>query len=127
MFRRKQRSEEDFAEEIRAHLALEADEREAEGMSHEQAERAARVAFGNAVVAQERFRLKDRIVWLENFLQDLRYGVRMMARNKAFTAVAILTLAIGIGVCTTAFTWIDAVLLQPLGGVAEPNRLVTLE
>jgi hypothetical protein len=57
----------------------------------------------------------------------VRYGLRMMARNPGFTAVAVLTLAIGIGAATTAFTWINAVLLQPLGGVADPNRLVTLE
>jgi len=51
----------------------------------------------------------------------------MMARNPSFTAVAVLTLAIGIGATTTAFTWINAVLLQPLSGVADPSRLVTLE
>jgi predicted permease len=60
-------------------------------------------------------------------LHDLRYGLRMMARNPSFTAVAVLTLAIGIGATTTAFTWINAVMLQPLGGVAQPDRLVTLE
>lgn len=127
MFKRKRRTAKDFAEEIRAHIELEAQQLEVEGISKQEAERRARVAFGSAAVAQERFNLKGRAVWLENLLQDVRYGVRMMVRNRAFTAVAILTLAIGIGVCTTAFTWIDAVLLQPLGGVVEPSRLVTVE
>ena len=54
-------------------------------------------------------------------LQDLRYGLRMMARNPAFTAVAVITLAIGIGATTTVFTWIDAVLVRPLPGVADPR------
>ena len=124
---RKRRTAEDFAEEIRTHLALEAEELQSEGKPRQEAERVARVAFGNSTLAQERFRLRHRAVWLENLLQDVRYGSRMMARNRSFTTVAILTLAIGIGVCTTAFSWIDAVLLQPLSGVAEPNRLVTLE
>jgi predicted permease len=127
MSTRNHRPSNDFAEEIRAHIELEAQQLEAEGIPKQEAQRRARAAFGSAAVAQERFNLKGRAVWLENLLQDLRYGLRMMARNRAFTAVAILTLAIGIGVCTTAFTWIDAVLLQPLGGVAEPSRLVTVE
>jgi predicted permease len=124
---RGKRAARDFAEEIQAHLQLEADELEAEGLSRREAGRSARVAFGSPTVAQERFNLMNRPVWLENLAQDIRYGLRIMARDRAFTAVAALTLAIGIGVSTTAFTWIDAVLRQPLSGVSEPNRLVTLE
>jgi predicted permease len=121
------RANEDFAEEIRAHLQLEADELEAEGMSKREAQRSARVAFGNAVVAQERFNLRDRAVWLEDLLHDVRFGIRTMTHNWSFTAVAVLTLALGIGASATVFTWINAVRLQPLSGVAEPSRLVTLE
>jgi predicted permease len=127
MIWRRKRTSKDFAEEIRAHLQLEADELEAEGLSKPQAERSARVAFGNSVAAQEQFNLRHRAVWLEDLLRDLRYGLRMVVRNPAFTAVAVLTMAIGIGSSATVFTWIDAVLLQPLSGVTEPNRLVTLE
>jgi predicted permease len=127
MFWKRKRSREDFAEEIRAHLALEAEELAAEGSSPEEAERRARAAFGGVAVAEERFALRGRAVWLENFWQDVRFGLRMMRRNKGFTAAAVLTLAVGIGVSTTAFSWVDAVLLRPLGGVKEPNRLVTLE
>ncbi len=124
---KQRRSEKDFAEEIRAHLQLEADELEAEGLSKSDAQRSARVSFGNAVAAQERFNLRGRAVWLEDLGHDMQFGVRTMARNWSFTAVAVFTLAIGIAASTTVFTWINAVQLQPLSGVAEPSRLVTLE
>src|SRR5579864_6347347 len=116
-----------FAQEIEAHVQLEADELEAQGMSHSEAQRRARAVFGSAAVARERFYLRGRAEWLENMIRDLRYGFRMMARNPAVTIVAVLTLACGISASATVFTWIDAALLQPLGGVADPNRLVTLE
>jgi predicted permease len=127
MLWRRRRTEADFAEEIRTHLELEADDLESAGMAKAEAERSARVAFGNAAVARERFHLRYRAVWLENLRRDLGFALRMMARNRAFTAVAVLTLAIGIGASATVFTWVDAVLLQPLSGVKEPGRLVTLE
>jgi predicted permease len=126
MFRRK-RSAGDFSEEIQAHLALEADELAASGMTKEEAERRARVAFGSVAAARERFNLRGHAVWLDDLLRDVQFGVRMMLRNPALSAVAVLTLAIGIGACATAFSWIDAILLQPLSGVAGANRLFTLE
>ena len=64
---------------------------------------------------------------MSSLLQDFRYTLRMMSRNRGFTVVAVLTLAIGIGANTTVFTWIDAILLRPLSGVAQPDRLVAVE
>lgn len=64
---------------------------------------------------------------MTSVLQDIRYSLRMMARNRAFTIVAVVTLAIGIATTATVFSWIDAVLLRPLPGVTEPDRLVSVE
>ena len=121
------RSAEDFAEEIRVHLELEADELASEGKSAEEAERRARASFGSVAAAKERFALRGRAVWLEDLVQDVRFALRVMLRNRAFTAIVVLTLAIGLAVSVTAFSWIDAVLIQPLSGVTEPGRLVTVE
>ena len=64
---------------------------------------------------------------MSSLLQDLRYSLRMMFRDRAFTLLAVLTLAIGIGASTTVFSWVDAILLRPLSGVAAPDRLVAVE
>jgi predicted permease len=85
------------------------------------------IRLGGAEQTRQAHRERRTLPWIETLFQDLRYGLRMMVRNRAFTAVAVLTLAIGIGVSATSFTWINGVLLQPLGGVADPSRLVTLE
>src|SRR5215472_1930233 len=124
---RRRRTAEDYAQEISAHLALEADELKSEGIAADEAQRRAKVAFGNATVSRERFAVRGRAVWLENLLHDVRYGVRVLLRRPGFTLVATLTLAIGIASSTTVFTWIDSVLLQPMSGVADPGRLVMLE
>ena len=107
MLWRRNRGTKDFAEEIQAHLHLEADELEAEGLSRreaDEAERRARVTFGNASVAKERFYLKHRLEGFENLMRDVRYGLRMMARNPAATLVAVLTLACGIAASANVFT-----------------------
>jgi len=64
---------------------------------------------------------------MESLLQDLRYSVRMLCKNPGFGAVAILTIAIGIGASTTIFSWIRVVLLNPLPGASQPERVVALE
>jgi len=64
---------------------------------------------------------------MRTFLQDLRYGLRMLVAKPGFTAVVILTLAIGIGASTTVLSWIDAILLRPLPGAQNPGELVSFE
>ena len=86
-----------------------------------------RSQLGGVEQTKQAYRERATLPWLECLMQDLRYGLRMMARNPAFTAVAVITLAIGIGATTTVFSWIDAVLVRPLPGVADPDRLVALE
>jgi predicted permease len=78
-------------------------------------------------VSRERFNLRGHVAWVDNLIQDVRFGIRMLLRNPGLSVVATLTLAIGIGACATAFSWVDAILLQPLSGVREPTRLAVLE
>jgi predicted permease len=127
VFWKRRRGVNDFSREIEAHLQLEADELVAGGLSRQEAERRARATFGSRATARERFYLRDGSQALRNLGRDVRYGLRMMARNPAVTAVAVLTLACGIAASATVFTWINALLLRPLSGVADPGRLVTLE
>jgi predicted permease len=122
IFWRRGRETNDFAEEIRSHLELEAVELETEGMTKEEAERMARVKFGNVAVAQERFNLRHRVVWIDNMVQDVTYGLRGMAKSKGFTVAAVLTLALGMGANTAIFSLINAVLLRSLP-VKDPNQL----
>lgn len=122
MFGRK-RSKDDFAEEIKAHLELEADELKREGLTDEDARRLARIEFGNVRVAQERFYLKGRVVWLDYLLRDVSFAIRQLIKNPGFAATAILVLALGIGASVAIFAFVDAALIKPLP-YADPQRLV---
>jgi len=119
------RSAEDFAEEVRAHLELEADELRAEGLSADEAHRRAHVEFGSVRAAKERFYLRSRIQWLDSIMRDLRYGLRSLLHSPGFALTAILTLALGIGANTAVFSVMNAVLLRSLP-VTDPTRLVYL-
>jgi macrolide transport system ATP-binding/permease protein len=122
MFGRK-RSREDFAEEITSHLELEADELKREGLTDEDARRQATIEFGNVRVAQERFYLKGRVVWLDNLLRDVSFAIRQLIKNPGFAATAILVLALGIGASVAIFAFVDAALIKPLP-YADPQQLV---
>jgi macrolide transport system ATP-binding/permease protein len=124
MFRRG-RSAEDFAEEIKSHLELEADELQSEGLSEGEAHRRARAEFGNVPRTQERFYLRSRVVWFDNLLRDIKFAIRQLARNPSFAVVAILVLALGIGASVAIFAFVDAALLEPLP-YASPNRLMSV-
>ena len=121
----RRRSGKDFAEEIRAHLELEAEELKSEGLSDDEAQRRARVAFGNVSAAQEQFYLKSRVAWLDNFAQDVRFALRQLRRRPGFAVTAILILALGMGVSVAIFGFVDAALLEPLP-YAQPNRLMAV-
>jgi predicted permease len=119
--------EADLQAELETHLEMHIEDNLRAGMTPQEARRRAAIQLGGIEQTRQAYRERATLPGLESLLQDLRYGLRMMARNPAFTAVAVITLAIGIGATTTIFSWIDAVLVRPLPGVADPNRLVALE
>jgi macrolide transport system ATP-binding/permease protein len=124
MFRRR-RSADDFAEEIKSHLELQADQLQSEGLSEDEARRRARVEFGNVQAAHERFYLRRRVVWFDNLLRDIKFAIRQLVRNPSFAVVAILVLALGIGASVAIFAFVDAALLEPLP-YANPDRLMSV-
>ena len=124
LIRRRSR-EAELLEELRFHLEEEAEERQAQGLADEEARLAARREFGNTTMVQESTRAMSTWVLLEQLVQDLRYAARTMLNNKAFTALVVLSLALGIGANTAIFSFMDAILLRSLP-VADPQSLVVL-
>lgn len=124
MFKRT-RSTDDFAEEIKAHLELEADELKREGLSDDETRRKANLEFGNVRAAQERFYLRSRVVWFDNLVRDIKFALRQLVKNPGFTVIAIVVLALGIGVSVAIFGFVDAALLEPLP-YANPHRLMSV-
>jgi hypothetical protein len=112
VFRR--RKQKDLEAEIEAHLALEADHLQNQGLTDEQAKTAARRAFGNTTLITERCYEKGRWVWLDSVVGDIRHTVRALVKARGFTATVLITLALGIGANTAVFTVLKTVLLDPL-------------
>jgi predicted permease len=122
----RRRLEEEFSEEVQAHLDMLADEYERQGMSTREARLAALRSFGGVEQVREEHREGRGMMHLERLAADLVFAVRTMRRNPAFTAVAVATLALGIGVNTTLFTAFNAVVLKTLP-VADPSGVYRLE
>jgi macrolide transport system ATP-binding/permease protein len=125
LFQRRRR-EEELRDELQFHLDQEAQQRQEDGLSPHEAKWAAHRDLGNVHLLQEQVRA----VWISAFwgdlLQDLRYARRMMFANKSFSALAILSLALGIGANTALYSFMDSILVHPLP-VSDPDSLVILQ
>jgi hypothetical protein len=123
---RRRQLEEQLDKELRFHLDQHANDLISQGHDPREARRQAMLAFGGPEQIKESCRDARGTRWLEDLLQDFRYALRTLRQKTGFTAVGLLTLALGIGATTVMFAVINGVLLKPLP-FAEPDRLVTVD
>ncbi len=124
-FFNRERRERELAEEIESHLNLHIQDNLRAGMTPEEARREALLKFGGVEATKEAYRERAYLQWLETLGRDVRYSARILRKNPGFTAVAVLSLGLGIGGNTAVFTFVNAALLKPLP-YATADRIVAL-
>jgi predicted permease len=118
-------ADQELDDELRDHLERKTEEYMAQGMTKEDAHRRARLDLGGIEQTKEKCRDARRVNWIQDLVQDLRHGFRILLKNPSFTSLAVLVLALGIGANTTLFTVVRSVLLEPLP-FENPDQLVML-
>src|SRR5262245_8898809 len=122
---RKSLMEHELDEELRHHIEQQTDQNIKLGMNQDEARCAARKAFGGVEQSKEQSRDARGMRWIEDLMQDLRYGARTLVENPGFTLTAVITLSLGIGANTAIFSLINTVLLRALP-FPQPERIMTI-
>jgi len=122
----KSRYDEEMAEEMRHHIDLLTERKTAAGMSATDARNAALREFGGVEQIKEIAREQRIWRWADEFVQDARFGARMLVRNPGFSILAILCLTLGIGTSAAVMSWIEGILIRPYPLVAHQDRMVAL-
>ena len=121
----RRRDDRDLVAELESHVAMHVEDGIRSGLDPTEAHRQALLKLGGMEQTRQAYRERRTMTWLESLVQDLRYGMRTLLKSPGFTTVAVVTLALGIGATSTAFTVADAALLRSWPA-REPQQLVRI-